>query len=105
MSPITATDMPAIPDSSYTCHPSGCFADVMMASPLFRKTRTLRLAMTGVLSRADQIQFVKEKLRAVKERPSTLAAAEFFEKDDWESLPSRIERLCSRWDAWVRIAK
>ena len=44
------------------------------------------------------------RMRAVKTRPSTVAAEEFFAPNnrDWKNLPSRLQKLVQSLHDWVR---
>lgn len=46
------------------------------------------------------------RFEAVSTRPTTLAAQEFFAKENerevWQSLPRRLQRLCQILQDWVR---
>ena len=45
-----------------------------------------------------------ETIKAVRTRPSTLAAKEFFAGErNWKSLPLRIRRLVDVFESWVRV--
>ena len=58
---------------------------------------------TTTSSNQEQIQRAYRRIRAVRTRPSTVAAQEFFEdpNDDWTTLPRRLKRLCQVLDDWV----
>jgi len=51
----------------------------------------------------EQCQKVRQRVETVRMRPTTRAAEEFFQDNDWQSLPRRLERLVQVLQAWVRL--
>lgn len=57
-----------------------------------------------VVSNKDREELALARIKAVRTRPSTLAAKEFFAGErNWKSLPLRIRRLVDVFDSWVRV--
>jgi hypothetical protein len=56
-----------------------------------------------VVSTTERKDLALARIKAVRTRPSTLAAEEFFSGDQhWKSLPHRIRRLVKVFENWVR---
>jgi hypothetical protein len=71
------------------------------------KFKTSTTMMTGgplqVVSNADREALAQARIKAVKTRPSTLAAQEFFSGDrTWKSLPRRVQLMVDVFESWVR---
>ena len=57
-----------------------------------------------VVSNKDREELALARIKAVRTRPSTLAAKEFFAGErNWKSLPLRIRRLVDVFESWVRV--
>ena len=67
-------------------------------------TNAIIMATTATSATSEDEQFLKayRRIRAVRTRPTTVAANEFFADQDWQSLPKRLERLCHVLQQWVR---
>jgi hypothetical protein len=64
---------------------------------------TTTTAATTPRSVKDE-QFLRayRQIRAVRTRPTTVAAREFFADDNnWQTLPLRLLRLCNVLEQWV----
>ena len=56
-----------------------------------------------VVSNEDREELAFARIKAVKTRPSTVAAKEFFSGDrKWNTLPRRVRRLVDVYESWVR---
>ncbi len=64
---------------------------------------------TAALSNNERFMHALRRFEAVRTRPTTLAADEFFSKENeregWKSLPRRLQRLCQILQDWVRQTK
>lgn len=69
-------------------------------------TATTTLPSFGNNSNSEKLQAAFQRIRAVRSRPSTAAAQEFFAdpNDDWMTLPRRLKRLVQVFEEWVCIA-
>jgi hypothetical protein len=59
---------------------------------------------TTKTARSDEERWLQayRRIRAVRTRPTTIAAHEFFAENDWQSLPRRLFRLAQLLEQWVR---
>jgi hypothetical protein len=63
--------------------------------------RTTTTATTPRSVKDEQFLRAYRRIRAVRTRPTTLAAREFFADDNWQTLPLRLLRLCNVLEQWV----
>ena len=68
-------------------------------------TTTTTTSTIRMVSNEERKALAIARIQAIRTRPTTVAAQEFFAGSshrDWKSLPRRLRKLCDVLEAWVR---
>lgn len=73
------------------------------ATPSSKNLKMMSGGPLKVISNAERQEIAQARIEAVKTRPSSLAAQEFFSGDrSWKSLPKRVQQIVDVFESWVR---